>query len=257
MRTSRYIISLAIFLSGFTSLIFGQDTIPVTLKIKVGLEVSGPVIYYTDKNIRNTEGYLSVDLNEKRSAFVALGFLNYKYSQYNYLYLNKGSYLKAGMDFNLLKPDKSQSKYFLGVGLRYGLSMFNSETPSFEQTNYWGTVGSSLPAKTYWGHFLEFSPGVRAEILKNFSVGWSISIKKLLYTSTGSNLKPVYFPGYGDGAKSVTAGMSYYLVWNIPYRKIKAIIKKEVPEEPEDNTETRPDSQNSNTNQQQRSTIRQ
>jgi hypothetical protein len=74
-----------------------QDTIPITLKIKVGIEVSGPAIYYTDKNILNAEGYVSVDLNEKRSAFLALGYLNYKYSQYNYSYINKGSFVKIGM----------------------------------------------------------------------------------------------------------------------------------------------------------------
>lgn len=215
-----------------------QDTIPITLKIKVGLEVSGPVIYYTDKNILNTEGYISVDLNEKRSAFFAMGYLNYKYSQYNYSYLNRGSFMKIGMDFNLLKPDKSQGKYFTGIGLRYGLSRFRSESPFFEQTNYWGTRSSSLPEKAYWGHFLEIAPGVRAEILKNFSVGWTISIRALVYTNTGKDLKPVYFPGYGNGAKSITSGMTYYLVWNIPYKKIKAIMRKDAPEETDDTKET-------------------
>ncbi len=51
-----------------------------------------------------------------------------------------------------------------------------------------------------WGHFLEASPGVRAEVLNHFSIGWSVSLRMLLYTSTGKNLRPVYFPGYGDGS---------------------------------------------------------
>lgn len=238
LKTSAYFISLLFVFLCCTVLVKAQDTIPITLKIKVGLEVSGPAIYYSDKNILNTEGYVSVDLNEKRSAFLGLGYLNYKYSQYNYDYLNKGSFMKIGMDFNLLKADKSQGKYFAGIGLRYGLSRFKSETPYYEQTNYWGTASSSLPEKAYWGHFLEAAPGVRAEILKNFSVGWAISIRALLYTNTGKDLKPVYFPGYGNGAKRITSGMSYYLVWNIPYKKIKAIMKKEVPEETDDTKDT-------------------
>jgi hypothetical protein len=235
-RISAYFISLLIFLLCSSTRVAAQDTIPVTLKIKVVLEVSGPAIYYSDKNILNTEAYLSVDLNEKRSAILALGYLNYKYSQYNYSYLNKGSFMKLGMDFNLLKADKSQSKNFLGIGLRYGLSRFNSETPFYDQTNYWGTTTSSLSKKAYWGHFLEIAPGVRTEVFKNFSVGWTISIRKLLYTNTGKDLKPVYFPGYGDGSKSITAGMNYFLVWNIPYKKINAVMKKEAPPEEQDDT---------------------
>jgi opacity protein-like surface antigen len=236
LKTSAYFISLFLILGVSPIGVHAQDTIPITLKVKIGLEVSGPAIYYTDKNILSAEGYVSVDLNEKRSAFLALGYLNYKYSQYNYDYLNNGSFLKIGMDFNLLKANKSQGKYFAGIGLRYGLSHFNSETPYYEQTNYWGTTSSSLPEKSYWGHFLEVAPGVRAEIFKNFSVGWTISIRKIIFTNTGKDLKPVYFPGYGDGSKSITAGMSYYLVWNIPYKNIKVIMKKEVQEEDTDDT---------------------
>jgi hypothetical protein len=211
-----------------------QDTIPFPLKIKLGMEVSGPVIHYSDKNISNTEGYISVDLDEKRSAFLSAGYLNYKFSQYNYIYLNKGSFVRVGMDFNLLKPDKSVGKYWLGIGLRYGLSRFNTETPFFDKTNYWGTKTSSLSTKTYWGHFVEVSPGVRAEIFKYFSLGWSVSLRMLLKSTSGNDLKPLNFPGFGDGTKKVNAAISYYVVINIPYRKINAILKKEVPEETED-----------------------
>jgi hypothetical protein len=254
LKTSVYFISLLFILLCGSIRVKAQDTIPITLKIKVGMEVTGPAIYYTDKKILNAEGYISVDLNEKRSAFLALGYLNYRYSQYNYDYINKGSFMKIGMDFNLLKADKSLGKYFAGIGLRYGLSRFNSETSFLDQTNYWGTTTSSLPGKAYWGHFLEAAPGVRAEIFKNFSVGWTISIRALLYTSTGKDLKPVYFPGYGDGAKSITAGMSYYVVWNIPYKKIKAIMKKEVP--PEETDETKK-TESTGTSRQQGAGIRQ
>jgi hypothetical protein len=195
-----------------------QDTIPMPLKINIGLEVSGPVISFSDKNIQNTEAYISVDLDEKRSAFFSAGHLNYKYIQDNYTYLNKGSFVRIGMDFNMLKPDKSLGKYYLGIGLRYGLSRFNSTTPVILKTNYWGTTNYSLPSTTYWGHFVEVSPGLRM----------------LLYTGTGKDLKPVYFPGFGNGTKTVATAMSYYIVLNIPYKRINAIMKKEAPEENDD-----------------------
>ena len=214
--------------------VHAQDTIPIPLKIKVGLEVSGPAIYYSDKNIFNEEGYISVDLDEKRSVVLAAGYLNFKYSQYNYTYLNHGSFVRMGMDFNILKPDKSKGIYWAGIGLRYGLSRFISETPSFEKDNYWGAVYSSIAQKTNWAHFAELTPGVRAEIFNHFNIGWSISVRMLLYSGTGKDLRPVYFPGFGNGTKTFSAGIGYYLVWNIPYKKINAILKKEVKEDNED-----------------------
>jgi hypothetical protein len=238
LRTSGLFISLLFLLTCSFIRVQAQDTIPMPLKINIGLEVSGPAKYYSDKNIQNTEAYVSVDLDEKHSAFFSAGHLNYKYSQYNYSYLNNGSFIRIGMDFNMLKPDKSRGKYWLGIGLRYGLSRFNSAIPTLSKSNYWGTTTYSLPSHTYWGHFVEVSPGVRAELFKYFSVGWSVSLRALLYTGTGKDLKPVYFPGFGDGTKTISTAMSYYIVLNIPYKRIKAIMKKEAPEETDDTKDT-------------------
>ncbi len=230
-RISVFFISLLSILIGTSDPIQAQDTLLIPLKIKVGLEASGPAINISDKNILNAEGYLAVDLNEKLSAVVGAGYLNYRYSQYNYEYLNKGLFFKAGMDFNLLKPEKSVGRYWAGIALRYGLSTFSSEIPSFEYKNYWGSTVSSVEQKRNWGHFIEASPGVRAEVLKNLSMGWTVNIRMLLYSGTGKDLRAIYFPGFGNGSKSFSTGLSYYIVWNIPYKKIKVITKPEPPEE--------------------------
>ena len=250
LRTFVYSISLPLFLTCSPGALHAQDTIPIPLKIKIGMEVSGPAIHYSDKNISNTEAYLSIDLNEKRSAIIALGYLNFKYSQYNYAYLNKGGFLRIGMDFNLLNADKSMGKYFAGIGLRYGLSRFNSEIPVFEKGNYWGLTSSSISRSSYWAHFVEASPGVRAEIFNHFSVGWLISIRMLLHSGSSKDLRPVYFPGFGNGTKTFSTGIGYFIVWNIPYKKINAILKKEAPEEPEENEQDKNNSTTTGNGQQ-------
>jgi hypothetical protein len=214
--------------------ILGQDTIPIPLKIKIGAEVSGPAIYIADKNNFSTEGYISVDINEKIAWVLGAGYLNYKYSQYNYEYLNNGFFLRVGADMNLLKPNKSLGKYWAGIGLRYGISAFSSEVPSFKHDNYWGTTSSSIVKKTNLGHFIEASPGVRAEVFRNFSIGWTVSLRMLLYAGTGKDLRPIYFPGFGNGTKSFSTGLSYFITWNIPYKNITVITKKEEP--PTDDT---------------------
>jgi hypothetical protein len=83
----------------------------------------------------------------------------------------------------------------------------------------------------------------------------------LLYTGTGKDFRPVYFPGFGNGTKTFSAGLNYYIIWNIPYKKINAILKKEVKEETDDNADTNTNGTNSTTgtsgNTQQGKVIRQ
>jgi hypothetical protein len=257
-KTFVFLINFLLFLNCVLVKVNSQDTIPIPLKIKIGLEVSGPVIYYTNKNILSEEAFISVDLDEKRSVILAAGYLDYKYSQFNYTFLNKGTFIRLGMDFNLLKPDKSQGKYWAGIGLRYGLSRFTYQVPTYQKTDYWGTTISSISPKVNWGHFVEFTPGVRTELFNHLSIGWSVSLRMLLYTGTSKNLRPVNFPGFGDGSKTITTGMNYFIIWNIPYKKIKVILKKEVKEEPEDNSNTNnKGTNNTNSTRQQGSGIRQ
>ena len=233
-RIFAYFISLLLISYGSLLQVNSQYTILIPLKIKAGLEVSGIAINNFDKNILNTEAYISVYMNEKISAVLGGGYLKYKYSQYNYTYIDNGMFVRTGLDFNLLKPDKSKGKYYAGIGLHYGLSVFTYEVPSFQHTDYWGTTSSSIAQKTNWAHFIEVTPVVRTEIFRNFTMGWTISLRMLLYTGTGQDLRPIYVPGLGNGANRISTGIGYFFVWSIPYKKITVIMKKDVPEEPDD-----------------------
>jgi hypothetical protein len=232
-RISAYIISLALF--ALTGIAFAQDTIMFPLKIKAGLELSGPVIYYVAKKTLNAEGYLSLDLNEKTSMTISAGYANFKDTRYNYNYNNKGIFIRIGPDFNLRKPEVKSDKYWAGIGIRYGFSSFTSETPSFKESNYWGTTASAIPPAASTAHFLEVTPGIRSEVFKNFSIGWSVSLRMRLYTSSGKDLTPIFIPGFGNVGKAIGTGISYFIVWNIPYKSIRYIV---APEEPETTVET-------------------
>jgi hypothetical protein len=239
-RISGFYISIFILLFTGLTAARGQteppDTVTIPLKIRIGADIAGPVIYLTDRNNLNAEGFVTADLNEKFGLFLGGGYSDYKYSQYNFEYLSKGLFLKAGVEFNFLRPEKAMGKYWAGVGLRYGLSSFSSEVPFFESENYWGTVNSSIPASNYLGHYLELAPGFKAELFNNFSMGWSVNIRRLIYSDAGKDLRQIYFPGFGNGGGTMSYGISYYLMWNIPYKKINVLIKKEEPEETEEST---------------------
>ena len=138
-RICAYIISVALF-SGYIP-VYGQDTdvpqdsVTIPLKVSFGIEASGPVIYFTDKNVLNTEAYLLYDFDNKKALHAAGGYSNYKYSQYNYSYRNKGIFFKAGVDFNILKPEISGGKYWAGIGLLYGIIRFTLHVDSVSYEN--------------------------------------------------------------------------------------------------------------------------
>lgn len=220
-----YIISIAPLLFPLVSQ--GQDTVAFPLKVRAGIEVTGPIIYMVEGKNFDAGAFISVDRNEKMAYVLEGGWSDFSYSQYNYDYNSKGLYLKTGVDFNLLKPTVSMGRYQALLGLRYGLSLFSSGTPSLSQENYWGKANSSIASSSMAGHFLEIAPGVRTELFRNFSIGWNVRLKFLVSGGGGKDNKPVHIPGYGDGGRGATAGISYYLIWNIPFRTITAITKKE------------------------------
>jgi hypothetical protein len=224
-----YFISLLIVLNFCWEGAKSQDTIQFPLKIKAGIEAAGPIFYFIEKNNFIFEGYVSFDYSEKIAPALNLGYSDYNYSQYNYDFKSNGFFIRAGADFNLLAPEKSMGKYYMGIGVRYGLSIFSSEFPSFHQENYWGNTSSYIPSETALGHFIELSPGVKTQIIKNITIGWNISLRFVL--SSGTDIKPVYMPGFGDATKIFSPGLGYFISWNIPYRKKNVILKKEEPEE--------------------------
>lgn len=237
MRKISVYFIISLLLLGQGKSLKAQDTVMFPLKIRAGIDIAGPGIYLADKDNFSIEGHISFDRNEKISFVLEGGYLDYKYSQYNYNYLSRGIFTRAGVDFNLLKPEISTGKYWAGIGLRYGLSIFSSETTFFEHETYWGTVSSSIPSKTSMGHFIEVAPGVRTELFRNFTIGWTIRLKLLVSGGGGRDLRPIYFPGYGNGGNRTAAGVSYFLLWNIPFKTRTVITKPDMVEEETEGTE--------------------
>jgi hypothetical protein len=221
-----YFISQLIFAFIFSAnaqdtLEHSQDTLPFPLKIRFGADVYGPVSYYFNKNILSIEGFLSVDIDPKKAIVAEAGYLDFKHSQYNYTYLSKGSFIRLGVDFNLIRHELSVGKYYAGIGLRYGFSMFNTEVPILTQTNYWGTATGSIPTTKSLAHFVEASPGIRTEIFRNFSMGWVVRLRIMVYSSASKDNKALSIPGFGNAFKTFSPGINYYLIWSIPYKKLK------------------------------------
>jgi hypothetical protein len=218
-RISGFFISLFLFLSA--AHLSGQDTLRYPLRIKTGFDLYGPGNSFFNKSISTFEGFISADIDTSRSVTVEAGWSEYTHSEYNYSYNSSGIFLKGGMDFNILRPSVSESRYYAGIGLRYGLSVYKHGFPDFLYDNYWGRATGSIDPTVRAAHFIEAVPGIRAELFKGISVGWALRVRMLLYAGTGKDVKPLYIPGYGNGLQRLSPGMNYYIIWSFRYREFR------------------------------------
>ena len=205
-----------------------QDTIIVPLNFRAGFDIAGPVFQALDRDLVSYGAAASIDLNESLSAVGGLRYSSFSTSQNSYDYKSRGLTFIIGADKNFIKPKVMAGKYYAGIGLRYGLTFYGQEASRLEYTNPWGTGSATLPLTRHAGHFLELTPGVRAELFKGVTIGWNLSLRLLISTGAGEHLKPVYLPGYGDGSSATATAASYYVSITIPYKKIRVIIKPKI-----------------------------
>lgn len=216
MMKKIYALFSSLFILSSALLAEEADSLVSKKALIFGVELSGPVIYAVDNNNLNYEGFVSLRLNHKFFLVAEGGYGNYKYDQYNYMCENQGVFFRLGTDINLLKPEKKIGNHYVGIGFRYGISMFKQETPWFKYENYWGEVESSIPGKTVHGHYLQMSGGIKAELFDNIFIGWTIRANLMIYQSSGKENRPVFIPGMGGTDGTIVPGISFHLAWQIP-----------------------------------------
>jgi hypothetical protein len=240
-RISGYSFKIALYLWLIPLAVAGQDTINFPLRLGAGVALYSPVSAVAGLYPRGVEINGIYDLNERFSVAIDGGFSSFMYENYNYRYENDGVYFRMGTDYNLLNPLLARGKYYAGISLRYGLSLFSQKVPSIEYDNYWGNFMTSGESSFQTAHFLEVSPGIRAEIFNNIFIGWAVNMRILAFSGTGKHLRAVDIPGFGNGSKPVSGGFNYYISIRIPYRTKRVIYIKPVRET--DDEETEPDRQ--------------
>lgn len=212
-----------------------QDTIMVPLHIRAGFDVASPVNSFINKNLASYGVLGSFDLDESLSAIAGARYTSFSATEYNYDFSSRGLSFVFGAGYNFIKPKTAQGKYYAGLEIKYGISFYGQEASRIEYSNSWGSGETSLPLSHHVGNYLELGPGVRTELFSGVTIGWNLYMRVLLGAGTGSNLKPVYMPGYGDATSTITTGASYYISISIPYKKVRVIIKPK-PVETEEET---------------------
>ena len=173
---------------------------------------------------------VSVDYELKQDVYpvVDLGYQRVKIDDELYRYRSDGYFARIGADVNLLKYDKQVDVYeMMYAGGRYGLALFSQQAGNIAvQDGYWGDFnGGKIEEHSLTAHWISLVGGMRAEVFRNFFMGWSVFMNIRFYPSGDLGLVPYSIPGFGKGENRVTVSINYTLSYRIPVQRYTPKIK--------------------------------
>lgn len=199
--------------------------VPGGLRIGVDLSRIVTAIYYPYRK----EITVVADARLKSNLYAAaeLGYTNTPYSDSSYTYKGSGAFVTLGVDYNFLKKQYPSEKNMFYAGIRYGFSHLTYEVPTYTISDrYWGdNLHGSVPKTSVNAHWVELVLGLKAEVLKNFFLGWSLRERILISGVKTDEITPLVIPGYGSGAKKSVFDMQYTVSYLFPLYKITEHLK--------------------------------
>ncbi len=211
-----------------------EDSIPVK-KDRYGLRVGVDLFKLTkgfyDNNYKGIELTGDFRWNKKYYLAAELGTENKTTEDDRLTSNSKGSYLKAGFDYNLYE-NWLDMENIISIGLRYGFSTFNQELNSYKIYNahpYWGEL-QTIPANEKFNglsaNWLEIVTGMKAKMFNNVFVGFSVQLKTLITNKKPNGFDNLYIPGFNRTYNgSFGIGFNYTVSYFIPLYKKKVITK--------------------------------
>ncbi len=156
---------------------------------------------------------------------MGIGFADNHPEDGNFHYKGKPSfYGKIGINYNFLyKSDPAYQVYF---GLRGGFTSFRYDITDITiNSSYWDQTDKfSIVGQKAHAIYGEVVGGIKVNLWKNLSMGWSARYKIKGKVSKAGNSTPWFIPGYGTTPLSAT----FSLIYTIPINSNKK--EKEIPE---------------------------
>ena len=193
--------------------------------LRFGIDVYKLSKSFYEKNYRGLE--LVADYRVAKSYYLAgeFGNENQTTDDTRLNFTTKGSYIKVGFDYNCYENwlDMENMVY---IGLRYGASTFSQDLNSYKiynRNSYFGESPTQISGEKFTGlsaQWLEFVAGIKAKVINNVFVGFSIRINKLLSNRKPETFDNLYIPGFNrtyDG--DFGAGINYTISYLLPIYK--------------------------------------
>lgn len=190
---------------------------PLTLQgIYLSTDVFGYIypIFVKDKYY-SSEVSLTANLGNRFFPVVEVGFgyTDIVSQLYEVGYQTRAPFYRIGMDYNMQYKNGLPNYIYLGGRIGYTTFDYTVNAPALIDP-VWGDEApiqfTDVPCQTLWA---EAVGGIRAEILKNLYMGWSLRYKYPLHKGAIVHGGPWYIPGFGASSKAAfgaTYTISYY-----------------------------------------------
>lgn len=237
--------TLTYFISSLFTLVFcvsvhaQNDSIPNTVNdtliikekygLRVGADLSKLARSFFDDEYTGFE--IAGDFRLKKRLYIAgeIGF-DEKTTINEYLDItSKGSYLKAGIDFNLYQNWLDMDNMIF-TGFRIGASTFTQNLNSFSvysTDQYWAPQLTSNDLQEFDGLtaiWVELIIGMKVELFNNLFLGLNAQLKIMASETEPDNFGNVFIPGFNKtfDSSGIGVGYGYTLAYRIPlYKKNK------------------------------------
>jgi len=201
--------------------------------IRIGADLYKIARSSFDKNYQGIEFVGDYKLTKKYYIAGELGNENNTTIDDRLTFTTKGSYFKAGFDYNFYE-NWLDMENLIYIGARYGVSSFSQELHSYKIYNtnpYFGEAPNVISGEKYNGltaSWFEVVVGMKAELFSNLYAGFSVRMNRLISNGKPFGFDNLYIPGFNrtyDGSFGV--GLNYTVTYFIPvYKKNKSVKSK-------------------------------
>lgn len=193
---------------------------PLLYEVTAGVNVWDPIMRMLGQKNGVGDVWGELNLHNRYFPFLALGLgtCNDTPDLQNFTFKSPlAPYFKIGASYNFFY--NSNPDYKLQMGLRYGFTSFkwSLEDVTVDE-GYWDDpTHYSLPDRKCTAGYLEVTFGLKVRIAGPVSLGWNIVYHSILHESASPNGKPMYIPGFGKRAGSVSGNFS--IMYTLPLNK--------------------------------------
>lgn len=207
LRTLKLLISGLIFLAVW-HITAQNDSIPKdsisrkkTYNIRIGVDVSKPIIQLIQKQSLSVECLVDVQLKKNWFAATEIGYATEPVNADYFTFYTKGTYVKIGFNYNTYENFIGMNNEVY-VGLRYAFSTFEHQLQEYQiidGSNYFDAY-QNTSGQTFSGlqaHWAEAVIGLKVETFKNLFLSTGIQFKKIISSKKPDNFDNLYIPGFG------------------------------------------------------------
>lgn len=184
--------------------------------IRLGVDPSRYLLTFLQPADRGgLEFQVDMEIWDKFYPVVEVGYMFATRTEDDYSLNVNGIYGRLGFDYNLLSPKDAQDRDIFFIGWRAATSHFNQKADDVYYENAFGSILTSFPKQNLTAFWAEATVGVKAEVFRNFFVGWTGRLK-YKFRVKDATLTPYAIPGYGRPRPDtdVTGDINIYLSYS-------------------------------------------